>query len=67
VTPGSRIGTVSLRLAAAGAGASDVTVRYRLTGLSPDGDAAVEAFAAAFGQYLRAWEHLIGALLAGDA
>lgn len=66
VTPGSRIGIVSIRLATAGAAASDVTVRYRLTGLSPAGDAAVEAFAAAFDQYLRTWEHLIGALLAGD-
>lgn len=64
VTPGSRIGIVSVRVGAAGAAASDVTVTYRLTGLSPAGDASVEAFARAFPEYIATWERSINVLLA---
>jgi hypothetical protein len=64
VTPGSRIGLVSVRLTAAEADASEVRVSYRLTSLSAAGDATLDAFASAFQDHLAAWERSIDALLA---
>jgi hypothetical protein len=64
VTPGSRMGVVSVRLTAAGADTSEVRVRYRLTSLSAAGDATLDAFASAFQDHLASWERSIDALLA---
>jgi hypothetical protein len=63
VTPGSRLGTVSVRFAASGAAASDVGVTYRLTSLAPAADATVETFARRFPEYLATWERSINALV----
>ena len=65
VVPGSRMGTVSVRLAAHGPG-TRVTVTYALTALSPAGERALDAFAAQFGDMLRQWEAAIAALLPGS-
>jgi hypothetical protein len=60
VTPGSRMGTVSVQLsAAAGGDATVAAVGYRLTSLSPAGDRALEAFAAGFTGMLAEWERRI--------
>ena len=63
LTPGSRIGLVSVRLTPDGAAGSDVTVAYRMTALSAPGEATLAAFAAAFPEYLSSWERSINALL----
>jgi hypothetical protein len=63
VTPGSRIGVVSVRLTADGEAGSDVSVAYRMTSLSPAGERTLDAFAAAFPEYLSSWERSIGALV----
>jgi hypothetical protein len=63
VTPRSRIGIVSVRLTAVGAAGSDVAVAYRLTALSPSAGATLDAFAAAFPEYLSSWERSINALI----
>lgn len=63
VTPGSRIGVVSVRLTPDGASGSNVTVAYRLTALSSAGEATLDAFAAAFPEYLSSWARSINALI----
>ena len=63
VTPGSRIGVVSVRLTPDGASGSSVTGAYRLTALSSAGEATLDAFAAAFPEYLSSWERSINALI----
>ncbi len=67
VTPGSRIGVVSVRLDPAAGSASDVTVTYRLTSLAPAGDAVVGEFARTFPEFLAGWERSINGLLAPGA
>ena len=64
VTPDSRMGVVSVRLTAAGANASDVSIGYRLTALSDAGEEKLEAFAAGFQQMLATWEQSIAGVLA---
>jgi hypothetical protein len=64
VTPASRMGIVSVRVSAAGVAASDVTVTYRLTSLSPAADATVDAFGRAFPEMLAMWERSINTVLA---
>jgi hypothetical protein len=64
VTPGARMGMVSVRLSAAGAAASDVTVSYGLTSLSSAADPTVDAFARAFPEMLAMWERSINTVLA---
>jgi hypothetical protein len=64
VTPGSRMGLVSVRCAARGADATDVTITYRLTALSEMGEAALDAFAAEFAGMLAEWERAIAGALA---
>ena len=60
VTPGSRIGTVSVQLsAAAGGDATVATICYRLTSLSAAGDRALETFASGFAGMLAEWERRI--------
>ena len=60
VTPGSRMGTVLIQLSgAAGGGATEAVISYRLTSLSPEGDRAVEAFATGFTEMLAEWERRI--------
>lgn len=63
VTPGSRIGTVSVRCAASSATATDVSVTYRLTALSTDDEPALSVFAAEFPEMLASWERSIGLCL----
>ena len=60
VTPESRMGTVSVQLSAAGGAATEATITYRLTSLSPAGDRALEAFAREFPGMLAEWERRIG-------
>jgi hypothetical protein len=60
LTPGSRVGTVSVRARAVGEAGTEAEITYRLTGLSPDGnekllDMAPEGFLA----MLRRWEAAI--------
>jgi hypothetical protein len=60
ITPGSRMGTVSVQLsAAAGGDATEAAIGYRLTSLSPAGDRALEAFATGFTEMLAEWERRI--------
>jgi hypothetical protein len=68
VTPGSRIGTVSVRARATGRETTEAEVTYRMTALSPDGnqnlqDMTPESFLA----MLRRWEAAIRAATAGRA
>lgn len=63
VTPGSRVALVDVAVAATGDGGSDVRVRYRITALSPTGEAIVAATTpAAFAERIDGWRHAIGAL-----
>jgi hypothetical protein len=62
ITPDSRIGTVSVRCALSDGGTA-TTVSYRLTALSPAGEAALDAFAGAFAPMLASWERSIAACL----
>ena len=60
VTPGSRMGTVSVQLsAAAGGRATEAAITYRLTSLSTAGDGALQTFAAGFPEMLAEWERRI--------
>ncbi|MGW0519550.1 SRPBCC family protein [Crossiella sp. NPDC003009] len=61
VTPGSRAGTVTVEVEPNGTG-SMVTVSYRLTPLSPEGERALAEFAAEYPEFLRSWETLIKAM-----
>lgn len=57
LTSGSHVGSVHVRLRAAGPDASDVEIAYRLTSLSPDGERVLAAMSAeAFDSMLRQWE-----------
>lgn len=57
LTPGSRVGSVHVRLRAAGDDACEVEITYRLTSLSADGDRALATMTpAAFDSMLRQWE-----------
>jgi hypothetical protein len=64
VTPGSRAGTVAVRLDADGAGRSIVNVTYTLTALSAAGGRELAEFAAAYPAFLASWEEAITAFLA---
>ena len=62
ITPGNRLGTVHVRCRRAAEGA-DVEVTYRLTALSPAGEAALAAMTPeAFAAELAGWERSIAAL-----
>jgi hypothetical protein len=61
--PGSRISLVSVRVRPGVDGGSEVAIGYSVTGLSAEGDQAIDAFAAAFDERLVAWEQAIAALL----
>lgn len=61
VTPGSRMGTVSIRSDAESPTSTIVHVTYRLTAISPDGNKAVEALSAAFDAMMAEWASLIAA------
>ena len=63
VTPGSRLGTVSIESAAADETATVVRVTYRLTALSPDGNAAVQAFDAGFDAMMAEWAAAVARVL----
>jgi hypothetical protein len=63
VTPQSRMGTVTVRCRAVSASATDATITYRLTALSPSGDAALDVFAVEFDAMLASWERAIADLL----
>jgi hypothetical protein len=55
VAAGRDAGTVEVRLQPAN-GHTEVTVTYRLTALTPDGDRWLRAFAAGYPEFLRSWE-----------
>lgn len=60
ITPGSRMGTVQVRVEPAGAGACVVTVRYELTALSEEGNRVLREMApAAFDAMISDWERMI--------
>ena len=60
VAPGTRAGTVDVRVAADTAGQSIVTVTYELTALSEEGNRMLEAFdEAAYASMMRTWEQMI--------
>lgn len=60
LTPGSRMGTVEVRVEPAGAGACVVTVRYELTALGEEGNRVLrEMHPAAFEAMIAGWERLI--------
>lgn len=61
VTPGSRAGTVTVDIEAA-PGGSEITVTYRLTPLSAEGEQNLAEFAAEYPVFLRSWETAIRAL-----
>lgn len=63
VTPGSRMGTVSIRAAAADEATTIVHVTYRVTALSPDGNAAVQAFDAGFDAMMAEWAAAVTGVL----
>jgi hypothetical protein len=62
VTPGSRLGAVSVRSVAETAQTTIVHVTYRLTALSPDGNRAVQSLAAGFDAMMAQWAALIAAV-----
>jgi len=67
ITPGSRLGTVSVRCHDDGAGGSLVEVSYSLTALSPAGAGALEAITPeAFAADIRDWQTAIQRLLRPD-
>ena len=55
VTPGSRMGTVSIRSEASGANETTVHVAYRVTALAPEGNDRLAAFDAGFDDMMREW------------
>lgn len=59
VTPGDRAGTVTVSLAEAPDGGSDVTVTYVLTALTDAADAALAEFAAGYDEFLASWSAAI--------
>jgi hypothetical protein len=66
LTPGSRLGTVTIRCDALSASATRVRVTYQLTSLSEVGNTTLDAFTPeAFGDMLARWEQAIQRLTAG--
>lgn len=64
VTPGSRLGTVRVRLRPTADAGTEVEVTYEMTSLSPEGAATLEAMSAeAFATSLDGWEREIRAVL----
>ncbi len=62
-TPGSRIGTVEVRCAAAPDGGTAAQVTYDLTALSPAGRRYLEGFEAGFAEMLASWQRDIARVL----
>jgi len=57
LTAGSRVGTVSVRARATGERTAEAEVTYRLTALSPEGNAKLEEMTPeAYASMLRRWE-----------
>jgi hypothetical protein len=63
IARGLTAGTVDVRLAAQGDGATEVTVTYGLAALTDAGREHLERFAADYEGYLRSWEEAIAAVL----
>jgi hypothetical protein len=64
ITPGSRLGTVTIQCEQADPGFTTVRVTYRLTAVSQAGNAALEAFnGPAFAEMMQEWERRIDALV----
>ena len=60
VAPGTRAGTVDVKVASDGNAESIVTVTYELTALSEEGDRMLNAFDEdAYAAMLRSWEQMI--------
>ena len=64
VTPGSRIGLVSVSCEPQGASATEVIVRYTLTALSEAGNRQLEAFDARYDASIDEWREGIEKALA---
>ena len=60
-TPGFWAGLVEVSVDYAQRGGSRVTVLYRLTALSAEGEAALDDFAAAYEGFIAEWERLVAA------
>jgi hypothetical protein len=58
-TPGFWAGLVEVSVDLAEGGGSRVTVVYRLTALSAEGEAALDDFAAAYDDFIAEWERLV--------
>ena len=58
-TPGSRMGTVKVRFAGFEDDVTRIEIRYRMTGLSPEGNALLEEFDIDFDGMLEEWEDLL--------
>jgi hypothetical protein len=66
VTPGSRIGTVTVRARASGAGSSEAEITYRMTALSPEGNRKLQEMTPeGFLAMLDGWEAAIRAATTG--
>lgn len=67
VTPGVRAGLVTVTLAPAGDGASDVTVTYQLTAFTAEEAEELRTFADDYPAFIRSWQDAIAAWLEGRA
>lgn len=66
VTPGSRIGTVTVRARATGEGSSEAEMTYRMTALSPEGNRKLQEMTPeGFRAMLGRWEAAIRAATTG--
>ena len=65
VTPHDRAGTVTVEVAEAADGGSDVTVTYVLTAFTDAADEALSTFAAGYAEFLTGWATAIDAHLVG--
>jgi hypothetical protein len=65
-TPGSRVGTVSVRARATGEGATEAEITYRMTALSPEGNRKLQEMTPeAYLAMLGGWEAAIRAATTG--
>jgi hypothetical protein len=64
LTPGSRVGRVTVRLTPLAPQRTEVTIAYALTSLSLEGDRRLERFATEFDGTLEEWERTLASLIA---
>lgn len=64
VTPALRTGTVEIKCQARSGTATEVTVSYTLTALTPKGEESLASFeGAAFAEMIEEWKRLVGSRL----